>query len=166
MDKREGKRTREEQEHVMAMKDPPPAFNACFTLFTHSINFLLTTNTPSLSSLLLHSINISYHLDLISQYSHSINIKVMPCSVRSGFKMVFCIVLLLLSSNIGCANARRLGLHKHHHKIHHKVASLVQDVVNGGGRKRVLGGVETGGEVVVMDYPQPHRKPPIHNEKA
>jgi hypothetical protein len=29
-----------------------------------------------------------------------------------------------------------------------------------------LGGVETGEEVVVMDYPQPHRKPPIHNEKS
>ncbi|KAJ0236712.1 Protein GOLVEN 1 [Hirschfeldia incana] len=89
----------------------------------------------------------------------------MSCSVKSGFALVFCFILLLLSSNDGCANARRLGLHKHHHKIH-KVASSVQDVINSGGRKRVLGGVETRGEVVVMDYPQPHRKPPIHNEKA
>nr|VDD50178.1 unnamed protein product [Brassica oleracea] len=89
----------------------------------------------------------------------------MSWSVRSGFVLVFCFILLLLASNVGCANARRLGFHKHHHKIQ-KVASSVQDVVNGGGRKRALGGVETGGEVVVMDYPQPHRKPPIHNEKA
>ncbi|KAF8093899.1 hypothetical protein N665_0375s0016 [Sinapis alba] len=86
----------------------------------------------------------------------------MSCSVRSGFALVFYFILLLLSSNVGCANARRLGFHKHHHKV----AFSVQDVGNGGGRKRVLGGVETGGEVVVMDYPQPHRKPPIHNEKA
>ncbi|CAH8316975.1 unnamed protein product [Eruca vesicaria subsp. sativa] len=91
--------------------------------------------------------------------------EVMSWSMRSGFAVVFCFILLLLSTNVGCVNARRLGLHKHHHKIH-KAVSLVQDVVNGGGKKRVLGGVETGGEVVVMDYPQPHRKPPIHNEKA
>ncbi|CAE6192779.1 unnamed protein product [Arabidopsis arenosa] len=84
----------------------------------------------------------------------------MSCSVRSGLLMVFCFILLLLSSNVGCAAARRLGSHKHHHKV----ASL--DVVNGGERRRALGGVETGEEVVVMDYPQPHRKPPIHNEKS
>ncbi|CAH8276408.1 unnamed protein product [Arabidopsis lyrata] len=85
----------------------------------------------------------------------------MSCSGRSGLVMVFCFILLLLSSNVGCAAAaRRLGSHKHHHKV----ASL--DVVNGGERRRVLGGVETGEEVVVMDYPQPHRKPPIHNEKS
>ncbi|CAN6923148.1 unnamed protein product, partial [Brassica oleracea] len=84
-------------------------------------------------------------------------------NVRRGFALVFCFILLLLSSNIGCSNARRLGFHKQHHKV----ASSAQDVVNGGGRKRVLGGVETGGgEVVVMDYPQPHHKPPIHNDKA
>ncbi|XP_056849219.1 protein GOLVEN 1-like [Raphanus sativus] len=87
----------------------------------------------------------------------------MSCSVRSGLATVFCYILLLLSSNVVCASARCLRFHKHHHKV----ASLVQDVVHGGGRRvRVLGGVETGEEVVVMDYPQPHRKPPIHNEKA
>uniref|UniRef100_A0A1J3GLU5 Root meristem growth factor 6 n=1 Tax=Noccaea caerulescens TaxID=107243 RepID=A0A1J3GLU5_NOCCA len=89
----------------------------------------------------------------------------MSCSVRCRLVMVFCFILLLLSSNVGCAStARRLGLHKHRH--HHKAASSLLKVVNGGGRRRVLGGVETGEEVVVMDYPQPHRKPPIHNEKA
>ncbi|ESQ55791.1 hypothetical protein EUTSA_v10026687mg [Eutrema salsugineum] len=87
----------------------------------------------------------------------------MSCSVKSGFAMVFCFILLILSYNVGCTSARRLG---HHHKHHHKAASLLQNVVNGDGRRRVLGGVETGEEVVVMDYPQPHRKPPIHNEKA
>lgn len=86
----------------------------------------------------------------------------MSCSVKSGLTLVFCFILLLLSSNVGCAAARRLGSHKHHHKV----TSLVQDVVNGGERRRVLGGIETGEEVVVMDYPQPHRKPPIHNEKS
>ncbi|XP_019086017.1 PREDICTED: root meristem growth factor 6-like [Camelina sativa] len=86
----------------------------------------------------------------------------MSCSVRSGLAIVFCFILLLLSSNVGCATARRLGSHKHHHRV----ASLVHNVVNGGGRRKVLGGVETGDEVVVMDYPQPHRKPPIHNEKS
>ncbi|CAN6894309.1 hypothetical protein Bca4012_093248 [Brassica carinata] len=80
----------------------------------------------------------------------------MSCSVKRGLKMVFCFILLLLSSNFGCATARRLRFHKHHHKV----ASLVQDA------RRVLGGEETGEDVVVMDYPQPHRKPPIHNEKA
>lgn len=80
----------------------------------------------------------------------------MSCSVRSGLVMVLCFVLLLLSSNVGCATARRLGSQKHHH---HKV-------VNGGGSRRTMRGVETGEEVVVMDYPQPHRKPPIHNEKS
>ncbi|CAN7031345.1 hypothetical protein BRARA_H00866 [Brassica rapa] len=81
----------------------------------------------------------------------------MSCSVKRGLSsMVFCFILLLLSSNVGCATARRLRFHKHHHKV----ASLVQDV------RRLLGGEETGGDVVVMDYPQPHRKPPIHNEKA
>ncbi|CAA0395483.1 unnamed protein product [Arabidopsis thaliana] len=86
----------------------------------------------------------------------------MSCSLRSGLVIVFCFILLLLSSNVGCASAaRRLRSHKHHH---HKVASL--DVFNGGERRRELGGVETGEEVVVMDYPQPHRKPPIHNEKS
>ncbi|XP_019089357.1 PREDICTED: root meristem growth factor 6-like [Camelina sativa] len=89
----------------------------------------------------------------------------MSCSVRGGLAMVFCFILLLLSFNVGCATARRIGSHKHHH--HRVVASLVHNVVNGGGRRRVLGGgVETGDEVVVMDYPQPHRKPPIHNEKS
>ncbi|CAA7044682.1 unnamed protein product [Microthlaspi erraticum] len=90
----------------------------------------------------------------------------MSCSVRCRLVMVFCFILLLLSSNVGCATARRLGLHKHHHHHHHKAASSLHKVVNGGGRRMVLGGVETGEEVVVMDYPQPHRKPPIHNEKA
>ncbi|KFK26532.1 hypothetical protein AALP_AA8G261200 [Arabis alpina] len=80
------------------------------------------------------------------------------CSV-SGLVTVFCFILLLLSSNVGCADARRLGSQRHHHSRKHKATSLVQD-------RRVLVGVETGEEVVVMDYPQPHRKPPIHNEKA
>lgn len=140
--------------------------------------FLLTTNTPSLFSLSYTSETFQTIFVLLSSlyiYSHSINIsisrrkrEVMSCSVRSGFALVFCFILLLLSSNVGCAYARRLGIHKHHHKIHKEVASSVQDVFNGGGnKKRVLGGVvETRGEVVVMDYPQPHRKPPIHNEKA
>ncbi|EOA18186.1 hypothetical protein CARUB_v10006665mg [Capsella rubella] len=86
----------------------------------------------------------------------------MSCSVRSGLAVVFCFILLLLSSNVGCVSSRRLGSHKHHHKA----ASLVQNIPNGGGKRRVLRGVETGDEVVVMDYPQPHRKPPIHNEKS
>ncbi|CAH8392911.1 unnamed protein product [Eruca vesicaria subsp. sativa] len=81
----------------------------------------------------------------------------MPCSVKIRLAMVLCIILLLLSSNVGYASARRLGLHKHHLKV----ASLV----HGGGRRRELSGIKTG-EVVVMDYPQPHRKPPIHNERA
>ncbi|CAN6922887.1 unnamed protein product, partial [Brassica oleracea var. botrytis] len=73
-------------------------------------------------------------------------------NVRRGFALVFCFFLLLLSSNIGCSNARRLGFHKQLPVIrllqqHHKVASSAQDVVNGGGRKRVLGGVETGGVI-------------------
>ncbi|KAL0716758.1 hypothetical protein Bca4012_066080 [Brassica carinata] len=85
----------------------------------------------------------------------------MYCSVRSGLATVFCYILLLFSSNIGCASVHRLGSHKHHHKV----ASLVEDAVHGGGGRRVLGGVDTG-EVVVMDYPQPRRKPPIHNQKA
>ncbi|KAF8080957.1 hypothetical protein N665_0913s0022 [Sinapis alba] len=86
----------------------------------------------------------------------------MSCSVRSGLALVFCFILLLLSSNVGCTSARRLMYHKHHHKVG---GSLVQVVVSGGERRRVLGRVETG-EVVVMDYPQPRHKPPIHNEKA
>ncbi|KAJ0233005.1 Protein GOLVEN 1 [Hirschfeldia incana] len=81
----------------------------------------------------------------------------MSFSVKSRLAMVFCIIILLLSSNVGYASARRLGFHKHHHKV--------AFLVHGGGKRRVLGGIETG-EVVVMDYPQPHRKPPIHNEKA
>lgn len=77
------------------------------------------------------------------------------CSLRSGLVMVFCFILLLLSSNVATA---RLGSQRHHHSRKHKAASLLKD-------RRVLVGVETGEEVVVMDYPQPHRKPPIHNEK-
>ncbi|CAN8324798.1 unnamed protein product [Cochlearia groenlandica] len=89
----------------------------------------------------------------------------MSCSVKSGFVTVLYIILLLLSSNVGCAGARSLRFHKHHHH-HHKAASSLKEAVYGAKERRMLGGGETKEEVVVMDYPQPHRKPPIHNEKA
>ncbi|CAN6900290.1 unnamed protein product, partial [Brassica oleracea] len=156
IDKREGKRTREEQEHVVIVKDLPPTCIQCLSYSLSSI-FLLPTNTLYLfSSLALKQISNYICLALISHFIQAQHIEVMSCSVKRGLKMVFCFILLLLSSNFGCATARRLRFHKHHHKV----ASLVQDA------RRVLGGEETGEDVVVMDYPQPHRKPPIHNEKA
>ncbi|KAL9817757.1 hypothetical protein AtNW77_Chr4g0291991 [Arabidopsis thaliana] len=159
----------------MIMKDPSPHLYLMLVLL--SLLSSAYKYSPSLFSSLTPINNISNFLcpalvsspciqtqhiyTSISRTRRRIR-EVMSCSLRSGLVIVFCFILLLLSSNVGCASAaRRLRSHKHHH---HKVASL--DVFNGGERRRALGGVETGEEVVVMDYPQPHRKPPIHNEKS
>lgn len=147
----------------------PPAFNACLTVCLYCLFFFLQILPLFSCTLYKFQTIFVFALIYLPIYRHGNSIwritsgrEVMSCSVRSGFEIVICFFLLLFSSNVVCASVHRLGSHKHHHKV----ASLVQDVVHGGGRRRVLGGAETGEEVVVMDYPQPHRKPPIHNEKA
>ncbi|CAN8274902.1 unnamed protein product [Cochlearia groenlandica] len=86
----------------------------------------------------------------------------MSCFMISKLAFVFCFILLLFSSNVERANAHLIPSKKHHNKI----AYMLKDDINGGGRRMVLGEVETREEIVVMDYDQPHRKPPIHNEKS